>query len=162
PVTVGVMMSDTYGAAATFIRAMRDWQFAASADQTQYQMATRLTLVFSNISSAQPDALAQMLVAAGSVSTPMGQLPYTTDVYVSGLVPNWRTDPSLLVTEYSAALGSGTPGFISLEGYMSARVFIDGLARDPGTFAPDQLVTDLEGVHDAAGAFGPNEHDYSK
>jgi substrate-binding family protein len=148
-ITVGVMMTDTYGASATFIQAIRNWQFAASADQTQYQMATRLQVAFSNLSPAQPNALADYLANFGSVSTPSGPMPFTRDVYVSEVVPNYRTDTSELVVAYNQAIAraGAQPGFTSLEGYLVARAFLAGLDSDPGTFTPDSLVADFEALH---------------
>jgi hypothetical protein len=61
-VTVGIMMTDTYGPGSTFIQQLRDWQYGAGPDQTAQMMATRLTLHFSNVSFVGPDVLAQNLV----------------------------------------------------------------------------------------------------
>src|SRR3569623_1089159 len=50
PITVGVMMTDTYGAGGDFIIALRTWQFANDSQQTSLMKATRLTLQISNVS----------------------------------------------------------------------------------------------------------------
>ncbi|HEV7553867.1 MAG TPA: ABC transporter substrate-binding protein, partial [Kofleriaceae bacterium] len=76
-VTFGVMMTDTYGAGAEFIAALRQWQFAAGSQQTTYNMATRLHMYFSNVSFVGPNDLSTRLVAAGMVQTPNGPMPMT-------------------------------------------------------------------------------------
>ena len=65
PHTIGIMMTDTYGAAVDFITGLRQWQFAADAQQASLQKATRLTLLFSNVSFVGPNALAAGLKSAG-------------------------------------------------------------------------------------------------
>ena len=72
PHTVGVMMTDTYGAAVDFITGLRQWQYANDAQQASLQKATRLTLLFSNVSFVGPNALAQGLKSAGTVAGPDG------------------------------------------------------------------------------------------
>ncbi len=145
-VTVGVVMTDTYGASADFIQLLREWQFAASAAQTQYQMATRLELHFGNLSSAAANALSDRLVSQGVVATPTGMMPLTTDVYVSEVVPNYLTDTSDIVTTYKNAIEHAgvMPGFTSLEGYWMTRVFLAGLLAHHGAFTPDGLIADFE------------------
>jgi ABC-type branched-subunit amino acid transport system substrate-binding protein len=167
-VDLGVMMTDTYGAAADFVDAVRQWQYQQDAQQTQLQKATRLRLFFSNISLVEPNALSDRLVAAPPVQTPSGQVSLTQSVYVSQVVPNYATDPSALVAAYRSAIsGQGTPSFLSLEGYLVARVFLAALAAHDGPFTPDGLVDTLEkqtsldvGLPGDFG-FSPDRHQYS-
>ena len=168
PITVGVMMTDTYGAGGDFIIALRTWQFANDSQQTSLMKATRLTLQFSNVSFVGPNALSDKLVAAGTV--PNSTIPFTQDVVVSQVVPNYQSDSSDVVTQYNALIAAKhtDPSFTSLEGYVSARVFIAGLLAHQGPFTPDTLVTTFEALPDlslgigATSGFSPDNHQYSQ
>jgi ABC-type branched-subunit amino acid transport system substrate-binding protein len=169
PQTVGVMMTDTYGPATDFITGVRQWQFAQDAQQSTLAKATRLTLHFSNVSFVGPNALAQRLTQAGSVLGPSGAVPFTRNVIVSQVVPNYQSDSSDVVTSYRRLIASAqkTSGFTSLEGYIDARVFIGGLLAHRGPFSPAALVTTLENLPDlslglGAASFKPSDHNYSK
>jgi branched-chain amino acid transport system substrate-binding protein len=144
---VGIMMTDTYGAASSFIKGLRDWQFASDAEQATLQKATRLKLYFSNVSFVGPDALAEGLVGLGSVALPGGgSLPYTDSVVVSQVVPNYQNDLSDVVSSYNRMIAAGghKAGFTSLEGYISASIFIAGLDAHKGPFTPSTLAETLE------------------
>jgi ABC-type branched-subunit amino acid transport system substrate-binding protein len=166
---VGVFMTDTYGAGAELIKAVRTWQFANDSQQQSLQKATRLHLYFSNVSFVGPNALAERLVEAGSVSTPNGPMPMTENVIVSQVVPNYQSDQSDTIAAYNRALAARgmQPDFTSLEGYISARVFIAGLLAHEGPFTPDALVKTFEKLPDlalgvgASSGFSPNHHQYS-
>jgi len=166
---VGIMMTTTYGAGAAFIKALRDWQFANDVQQQSLNKANRLKLYFSNVSFVGPNALSDNLVEAGMVSTPGGAMPYTQSVVVSQVVPNYQNDSSDVVTAYNRLIAAGghTPGFTSLEGYVSARVFIAGLASHAGPFRPDTLVQTFERLPDlslgigASSGFSRTNHQYS-
>ena len=160
PITVGIMMTDTYGAAASFITAVRQWQYDGA--QAGLQKDTRLTLLFSNVSVVESNFLTERLVAAGTVQTPAGPKPYTDAVYVSQVVPNYQTDASDLVQAYASGVSS--PSFLSLEGYLVARVFLAGLAAHEGPFTADSLAATLEQPLDVGltGSFGfTGDHQYS-
>ncbi|HWO20225.1 MAG TPA: ABC transporter substrate-binding protein [Kofleriaceae bacterium] len=167
---VGIMMTDTYGAASAFIKGLRDWQFANDAEQTSIQKATRLKLYFSNVSFVGPDALSENLVALGSVAMPGGgSLPYTDSVVVSQVVPNYQSDASDVVTAYNRLITAGghKAGFTSLEGYISARIFIAGLDAHKGPFVPQTLAETLEKLpavplgFGASSGFSTMSHQYS-
>ncbi|HSD86992.1 MAG TPA: ABC transporter substrate-binding protein [Kofleriaceae bacterium] len=168
-VSVGVLMTDTYGAAAELIKAVRTWQFANDSQQQSIQKATRLKLYFSNVSFVGPNALADRLVEAGAVDTPTGKLPLTDSVIVSQVVPNYQSDSSDLISNYNARIAAKgeLPSFTSLEGYISARVFIAGLLAHKGPFTPDKLQQTLEHLPDlalgigASSGFSANNHQYS-
>jgi ABC-type branched-subunit amino acid transport system substrate-binding protein len=168
-VTVGMMMTDTYGAGAELIEHVRRWQYADDGQQTSLQKATRLELYVSNVSFVGPNALAERLVAAGSVDTPNGLTPIAGGVIVSQVVPNYQSDSSDVVSDYNRAIAAhgAQPDFTSLEGYISARVFIAGLLAHEGPFTPDALVETFEqlpplalGLGATAG-FSPGNHQYS-
>jgi ABC-type branched-subunit amino acid transport system substrate-binding protein len=170
PHTVGIMMTDTYGPAATFITALRQWQFANDSQQMTLQKATRLKVYFSNVSFVGPNALAQRLVDAGQYTTPTGPQAYTTNVIVSQVVPNYQSDSSDVVVSYrqKIAAAGAQPTFTSLEGYVAARVFVAGLLAHQGPFTPESLVATFENLPDlslglgASSRFAAGNHNYSK
>ncbi|MGE5185200.1 MAG: ABC transporter substrate-binding protein [Acidobacteriota bacterium] len=165
-IAVGVMMTDTYGAGATFIQALRNWQFDGL--QTSLGKATRLHLYFSNISFVGANSLADRLKGQ-TVTTPTGPMDLTQDVVVSQVVPNYQSDSSDVVTAYNALIAAkgATPSFTSLEGYVGARVFIAGLLAHKGPFTPQGLVDSFEALPDlslgigATSGFSPTNHQYS-
>jgi len=167
PVNVGVMMTDTYGAGAQFIQALRTWQFDGA--QATLNKATRLKLYFSNVSFVGPNSLSDRLVAAGTIDTPNGAMPMTTDVVVSQVVPNYQSDTSDVVTSYNKliAQSGSVASFTSLEGYIAARVFIAGLEAHQGPFTPDTLIKTFEALPDlglgigATSGFAALNHQYS-
>jgi hypothetical protein len=161
---VGIMMTDTYGAAAELIKDLRTWQYANDSQQTNLQKATRLKLYFSNVSFVGPNALAERLQGVN-----VGPIPLTEGVVVSQVVPNYQSDSSDLVSRYNALLAArGEKGsFTSLEGYISARIFIEGLMAHEGPFTPEALVKTFEKLPDlalglgAGAGFSTNHHQYS-
>ena len=164
---VGIMMTDTYGASATFIQALRAWQFDGL--QATLDKANRLKLYFSNVSFVGPNSLSDRLVAAGSVTTPTGPMPLTQDVYVSQVVPNYQNDTSDVVVAYNhlVAAAGAQPSFTSLEGYIDAKVFIAGLLSHQGPFTPDSLLGAFENLPQlslglgATAGFSTANHTYS-
>ncbi len=169
-VSVGVMMTDTYGAALELIKRIRDWQYADDAEQGTLQKATRLKLYFSNVSFVGPNALSERLVSAGSYMTPAGPVAYADGVVVSQVVPNYQSDTSDVVSRYNSLIiaAGKAPSFTSLEGYIAARVFIAGLERHDGPFTPEALVGAFETLPDlglgigATSGFAPSNHQYSQ
>ena len=167
--TVGVFMTDTYGAGGQFIEELRRWQFAMDAQQTALNKANRLRLYFSNVSFVGPNALSDRLVSAGAVATPTGNMAMTEGVIVSQVVPNYQSDSSDVVTGYNRliAVSGAAPSFTSLEGYVAARVFIAGLDAHKGPFTPDALVKTFEALPDlslglgASSGFSASNHQYS-
>lgn len=164
---VGVMMTDTYGAGATFIQALRTWQFDGL--QTSLDKGNRLKLYFSNVSFVGPNSLSDRLVAAGSISTPNGPIALTQDVYVSQVVPNYQNDTSDVVVSYNRSIAAAgeRPSFTSLEGYIDAKVFIAGLLSHQGPFTPDGLLDAFENLPQlslglgATAGFTSANHTYS-
>ena len=169
-VRVGVMMTDTYGAAAELIRALRTWQYANDGQQQSLQKATRLVITFSNVSFVGPNALADRLVAAGTIATSSGPRPLTDGVVVSQVVPNYQSDASDVVAAYNKRVAERgeQPSFTSLEGYISARIFIAGLLEHKGPFTPDKLIHTFEHLPEltlglgAGAGFSPQNHHYSR
>ena len=171
-ISVGIMMTDTYGAAELYIKHLRDWQNANDAEQTTTQKGTRLKLYFSNVSFVGANSLASRLAASSYVMFGSGGLTttYADGVVVSQVVPNYQSDNSDVVAAYNKLIaGSGkTPSFTSLEGYIATRVFIAGLLEHEGPFTPDSLVKDFESLGDvqlgigAAAGFSSTNHQYSQ
>jgi branched-chain amino acid transport system substrate-binding protein len=167
---VGILMTDTYGPATTFIKGIRDWQYAQDAEQTSIQKAKRLSILFSNVSFVGPNSLAQRLKDAGAAAAADGPKPYTAGVYVSQVVPNYESDDSDGVHDYLRALqvAGQAPSFTSLEGYLAGRVFVAGLLAHVGDFTPDALVGTFEKLPHlnlglgATSGFTAGRHDYSK
>lgn len=168
--TVGIFMTDTYGPATAFIKGVREWQYAKDAEQVELNPAARLSLRFSNVSFVGPNALAARLKEAGTIQTPAGAKPYTDDVYVSQVVPNYENDDSDGVRDYRNALSATgqTPSFTSLEGYLAGRVFVAGLVAHKGIFTPDALISTFESLPPlnlglgASAGFTVDNHNYSK
>ncbi|HEY1814757.1 MAG TPA: ABC transporter substrate-binding protein [Kofleriaceae bacterium] len=160
---VGVLMTDTYGAGEAFIKALRMWQYGA--DQTHNQ-ATRLTLDFSNISFVGADALANALAEDGMV--PGTSTPYTQNVLVSEVVPNYETTNATIVQNYLnlAKAANQAPTFTALEGYIATNIFIQGLLNAKGPITPDTMIPALEGLPNlslglgATAGFSSSNHQY--
>jgi len=167
-INVGVMMTDTYGAGADFIVALRTWQYANDSQQTSLMKATRLKLYFSNVSFVGPNSLSDRLKAEGMV--PNATIAFTQDVVVSQVVPNYQSDSSDVVTTYNSLIAAkgAQPSFTSLEGYVAARVFIAGLLAHQGPFTPESLVPTFEALPDlslgigATSGFSSTNHQYSQ
>lgn len=163
----GIMMTDTYGAGAQFIQALRQWQF--DGQQTTLDKPNRLKLYFSNVSFVGPNALSKELVDMTTVTTPSGPMPFTQDVYVSQVVPNYQNDTSDIVTAYNKAIqaSGASPSFTSLEGYIDAKIFIQGLLAHDGPFTPDSLIGAFENLPQlslglgASAGFSKANHTYS-
>jgi ABC-type branched-subunit amino acid transport system substrate-binding protein len=140
-ISVGIMMTDTYGAGADFIH---------------------------TVSFVGANALADRLKDAGKV--PLAVDSYFTDnVVISQVVPNYQSDTSDVITTYNRLITQtgATPSYTSLEGYIAARVFIAGLEAHKGPFTSASLVDTFEKLPDlglgigATSGFSANNHQYS-
>jgi eukaryotic-like serine/threonine-protein kinase len=166
PITFGIMMTDTYGAGAAFIQQLRTWQW--DGQSTPANKATRLKLLFSNVSFVGANELANHLAAAGKIPGSTSNY-YTDSVVVSQVVPNYQSDSSDVVAAYNKliAQNGAVPSFTSLEGYVAARVFIAGLDAHKGPFTPSSIVDSFEQLPDlglgigATSGFSAENHQYS-
>jgi hypothetical protein len=103
------------------------------------------------------------------LSTPKGPVALTDGVLVSQVVPNYEQDMSETVREYLQLVraAGASPSFTSLEGYLTALVFIAGLHAHEGPFTPDRLVKTLESMPPlnlglgAKAGFSRRNHQYS-
>jgi branched-chain amino acid transport system substrate-binding protein len=142
-----VVMVATYKAAAKFIEKVK---------------AERPDIVFSNVSFVGSQALADELmmfggkVAEGVIVTQVVPLPHSK---------------STAVLKYQELLPKHSlgekPDFVSLEGYLTASLLIEGLKRAGPDFTTESLVDALEGMRGvdlgvgATMAFGMSEHQAS-
>jgi len=163
----GIMMTDTYGAGSQFIQLLRQWQF--DGQQATLDKPNRLKLYFSNVSFVGPNALSSNLVAMQTIATPAGAMPFTQDVYVSQVVPNYQNDTSDIVQAYNAVIAAAgkSPSFTSLEGYIDAKLFIQGLLAHDGPFTSESLIDSFEKLPQlslglgATAGFSKSNHTYS-
>lgn len=161
--TFAIMMTDTYGPGARYIKGLRDWQFGTDgSDKVQF--------VFSNVSFVGPNSLASRLKELGTVPGSNPAIPYTQDVYVSQVMPNYSKENSDAVIAYRKAIGTTgvAPTYTSFEGYVVGRIFVEGLRANKQAFTPDNLVTAFEslatlqlGLGGFIG-FSPSSHQASK
>ena len=160
---VGVLMTDTYAPALSFLQAVRTWQYADP------DRASRLAITFSNVSFVGPNSLATRLTAAGTIPNSNG-VPFGQDVVISQVVPNYQDDPGDIVTSYRQAIEAvgASPTFTSFEGYVAARVFVAGLLAHQGEFTPEALIATFEATPEvslglgASSGFSAASHNYSR
>ena len=143
--SVGILMTDTYGPASTYTKGVKDWLYGQNADQTALGQATRLSVYFSNISFVGPNSLASRLKELGTLANGKS---YSENVFVSQVVPNYQTDNSDAVLTYRKLIGttSAPATYTSFEGYVTARIFIEGLKKTAGGMNPANLATAFESL----------------
>jgi len=142
-----VIMISTYRPAAEFIAKLKD----AKAD-----------LLFANISFVGSAALAEELIEQGPT--------YAAGVIVSQVVPHPSSQSSLAMTyreQLAKYYPNEKPNFGSLEGYINATIFTEGLKRAGANLTTESLVDALETIryHDLGLGtqiyYGPSEHQAS-
>jgi ABC-type branched-subunit amino acid transport system substrate-binding protein len=123
-----VIMVPTYRAAARFIEKTRDLY---------------PDMIYTSVSFVGSTALADELMLLGK--------KYATGVIVTQVVPAVDGHSSL-VLDYKAALAKYSPGeapdYVSLEGYVDAKVLIAALQRTGAQLDTEKLVGTLENLHD--------------
>jgi serine/threonine protein kinase/ABC-type branched-subunit amino acid transport system substrate-binding protein len=139
-----VVMVATYEPAARFIQQVKD---------------AGLDVIFTNVSFVGSEALAENLRKMGP--------KYTEGVIVTQVVPMF-TSNATGVLRYKEDMRtfnpSETPGFVSLEGYIAASIFVEGLKNAGVNLTSETLVEGLEKIHDldrgigAKITFGPSDH----
>jgi ABC-type branched-subunit amino acid transport system substrate-binding protein len=142
-----VVMVPTYRPAAAFIKRVKDAGMAP---------------IFTSVSFVDSDALAEALRELGP--------KYADGVIVTQVVPFYGSGATG-VLEYRERLGryfpAEQPGFVSLEGYIAARVLCAGLDRAGPDLTTEKLVDGLEGIRGldfgigTPISFGPSEHQAS-
>jgi branched-chain amino acid transport system substrate-binding protein len=139
-----VIMVPTYRAAAKFIEKTRDLYPG---------------MIYTSVSFVGSTALANELMLLGS--------KYATGVIVMQVVPALEGYSSL-VLEYKSALAKYFPGeapdYVSLEGYVTAKVLVGALERNGTDLDTEKLVQTLESIRDydiglgTPVTFGQSEH----
>jgi len=142
-----VVLVATYKPAARFIEKLRD----AGAD-----------LIFASVSLVGPNELAEELSQLGP--------SYADGVIVTQVVPNPSAQASAIIKyrEQLKRFAPGeNPGFLSLEGWLVGRLFIEGLDRAGLAPTTDTVIDALESIHGldlgigVPLTFGPSEHQAS-
>ncbi len=143
-----VVMVATYKPAARFIERLRDSDVQ--------------NLVFTNVSFVGSNSLAEELAQLGP--------GYADGVVVTQVVP-LPTSKATTILKFQDQLKKYAPGekpgFLSLEGWIAARLLIEGLQRAGRTLTTDSLIDALEGIHGldmgigTPLGFGPSEHQAS-
>jgi branched-chain amino acid transport system substrate-binding protein len=122
-----VVMVATYRPAARFIEKVRE---------------QRPNMIFTNVSFVGSQALAEELVQLGP--------QYAQGVIITQVVP-LPTGQSTVGLKYREALASFAPeekpDFISLEGYVTGNLLLEGLKRAGRNLTTDGLVDALENIH---------------
>jgi ABC-type branched-subunit amino acid transport system substrate-binding protein len=139
-----VIMVPTYLPAAAFIKRVRD---------------AGMRPIFTNVSFVGSEALAEALKETAP--------QYADGVIVTQVVPYYGSSATGVMT-YRERLAryfpQERPGFISLEGYIAARVLCTALEKAGRELTTDKLVDALESIHDldlGVGtqiSFGPSQH----
>jgi branched-chain amino acid transport system substrate-binding protein len=123
-----VVMVATYRAAAKFIEKTRDLYPA---------------MIYTNVSFVGSTALANELMLLGP--------RFAAGVIVTQVVPAVEGYSSIIL-DYKNALAKYFPGespdYVSLEGYLSANVLIEGLKRAGPNLDTEKVVAGLEALHD--------------
>jgi branched-chain amino acid transport system substrate-binding protein len=121
-----VVMVATYRAAAKFIEKTRDVYPA---------------MIYTNVSFVGSTALAEELMLLGP--------RFANGVIVTQVVPD-IDGYSSVVLDYKTALATyfpgETPDYVSLEGYLAARVLVEGLKRTGAQLDTEHVVDSLEGM----------------
>jgi len=121
-----IIVVGTYSASAAFTREMRDLGFGGH---------------IANVSFVGARALAELLLELGpsyAENILITQVVPPYDSYATGVL-NYRND----LKKY---FPNEEPNFISLEGYISATIFSEGLVRSGRDFTGEELVNKLETI----------------
>ena len=142
-----IILVASYKAATRFIQKVKD---------------AGIDAVFLNVSFVGSNALADGLKELGPT--------YAGGVIVTQVVPHYDSGATGVI-RYREALKKfhpdQHPDFISLEGYVAAQLFAQGLRRAGRDLDTEKLVDALEGIHDydpgtgTVMSFGPSEHQAS-
>jgi ABC-type branched-subunit amino acid transport system substrate-binding protein len=128
PPIKAIVMVATYRAAAKFIEKTRDLYPA---------------MIYTNVSFVGSTALAEELTLLGP--------RYAPGVIVTQVVPAVDSYATAILN-YKSALGKffpgETPDYVSLEGFVAARVLVEALKRAGPQLDTDKLVDSLEGLRD--------------
>ncbi len=124
----------------------------------------RPDLIFANVSFVDSEALAEELKDKDRSGK------YVEGVLITQVVP-LPNSPATAIAEYRQRLKAyypqASPNFVSLEGYIAARILVEGLRRTEGEITTEAVVDKLETIaHLELGigtplGFGPDRHQAS-
>jgi ABC-type branched-subunit amino acid transport system substrate-binding protein len=140
---VAIIMIDTYAPGDRFIRGVKNW---INADTTR---ASRLDVVFMNVSFVGSDSLAEALTASPKeyvdVVSQVAR-PYAENVIVTQVVPDYDSEAPGVVKyrEDIRRLDSGNFTFTSLEGYIVTRLFTEALTLNGPRLTSEEFVRTLD------------------
>ncbi|MBI4853601.1 MAG: ABC transporter substrate-binding protein [Acidobacteria bacterium] len=139
-----VVMVCTYKVGAKFIQQLKD---------------QGSTLIFTNVSFVGSNALSEELMSLGP--------KYANGVIVTQVVPHYESNAATIIKyreQLKKYFPNEEPGFVSLEGYLAARIFCDAISVTGKKVTTDNLISSLESIRDldiGIGSiinFGPSEH----
>jgi branched-chain amino acid transport system substrate-binding protein len=140
---VAIIMVDTYAPGDKFIRGVKDWinQDAAR--------ASRLDVLFMNVSFVGSNSLAEALIASPSTYVDKASgatVGYAQNVMVTQVVPDYESQAPGVVEyrEDIRALDSGDLSFTSLEGYVVTRLFTHALTLNGPRLSSENFIHTLD------------------
>jgi ABC-type branched-subunit amino acid transport system substrate-binding protein len=116
------------------------------------ELASVRELLFSSVSFVGAEAFASALSGFGTYTNLSG-LPdrFCTNVIVSQVVPPYDSDATGVIQYRQDLLSYDRnlkPGFVSLEGYVVARLFVEGLKRQGQSLTTETFIDTLETLSD--------------
>jgi ABC-type branched-subunit amino acid transport system substrate-binding protein len=136
PVSVAIVMIDTYQPANKFIRAIKTW---LAEDATR---KANLDVLFMNVSFVGSDSLSRAL----RIPEPPAGLSYTENVMVMQVVPYYGSQAQAIV-DYRRDIDRFQVGeytFTSLEGYVVAKLFAEALLMNGANLTTESFRTVLD------------------
>ncbi len=116
-------------------------------------------LMFTNVSFVGSNALAEELIGLGE--------KYAKGVIVTQVVPHYESNAAAIINyreQLKKYFPNEEPGFVSLEGYLAAKIFCKAVSNTGKNITTDSLISNLESIRDfdmGIGSiinFGPSEH----
>jgi ABC-type branched-subunit amino acid transport system substrate-binding protein len=186
-ITAAIVMVPTADPAAQFLQALTDQiqnikagrdidaKYGSLSEAQKAELAKVSAVVFTSVSFIGTDKFAQNLKGMGSYNTTVGGKPvtktYCDGAIVSEVVPPPSSGASAVneYREHLAALDKSIPpGFVSLEGYLAARVLVTALEVAGRDLTPETFIDFLgtqNNIDIGLGVplgFNTNDHQASK
>ena len=157
-----VVMVPTAEPAAAFIKAVLDEVgfIKSSTDAAVSQFGLTMAemdeirksseIVFSSVSFVGSNRVAEVLKAYGTYEDPEnGARSYCSGVIVTQVVPFYNGNSTVAIEyrdDFMAYDSNLQPGFVSMEGYLVARLMVEGLRRHGRDLTVESLVNTLESL----------------
>jgi len=168
-INAAVLMVPTSGPAAAFVKAMLKEVADIRAGRSQggvYGLTSEELaeirkvddLVFSSVSFVGSNALADKLKAFGEYDDGEIRRSYCEKVVVSQVVPPPDSNSSGVLQyrdQLKAFDANLQPGFVSLEGYLMARLFVQALQTQGPDLTTESFIATLESLKDVNLSIGP-------